>query len=171
MHWAILAKSKSMMSQKVTAKPRRFILGYWSAVFFYLFPFHVLNRNRAGVYRGRAIGKYWGWPLLGLRQVLPLLCDIPFGLGEMDRLFPKWDSEIALWVMIGLIDWYFIDVDRIVYRCLYLGDYYMVKISSSDLFMAFMGLGYLGYKKAILFYCCHFRCVYLIVLSGLLFTG
>jgi transcriptional regulator with XRE-family HTH domain len=93
------------------------------------------------------------------------------GWVKLTDSFPNGILKIALWVMIGAnVIWYFIDLIALYTDAFDLGDYYMVKISSFGFIYAFMGLGYLGYKKQFSFIAVILG-VLLILSGAFLFTG
>lgn len=71
-----------------------------------------------------------------------------FGLIKLTSAFPNKILQIALWVMlIGNAIWTGIDFLALTISSLDLTDYYEVKISTFGLAYAFMGIGFLSYKK------------------------
>lgn len=90
---------------------------------------------------------------------------------KLTESFPNGILRIALWIMIGAnLVWYSIDLIALFTDAFSLGDYYMVKISSFGFIYAFLGLGYLGYKKQFSFIPTILG-VLLILAGALLFTG
>ncbi|MEN2282753.1 helix-turn-helix transcriptional regulator [Algoriphagus sp. SE2] len=62
--------------------------------------------------------------------------------------FPNRILTIALWVMVGAnVIWFIIDMIALFTDVFSIGDYYMIKVSSFGFIFAFLGFGYLGYKK------------------------
>jgi len=71
-----------------------------------------------------------------------------FGWLKLIKIFPNRILMIALWVMIGAnVIWYIIDLIALFTDTFSIGDYYMLKVSSFGFLYAFLGFGYLGYKK------------------------
>jgi transcriptional regulator with XRE-family HTH domain len=67
---------------------------------------------------------------------------------KLIKIFPNRILAIALWVMIGAnVIWYIIDLIALFTDAFSIGDYYMLKVSSFGFLYAFLGFGYLGYKK------------------------
>lgn len=70
------------------------------------------------------------------------------GWVKLTESFPNGILKIALWIMIGAnVIWYGVDLIAMFTTAFNLGDYYMIKVSSFGFLYAFLGLGYLGYKK------------------------
>lgn len=71
-----------------------------------------------------------------------------FGWLKLIKIFPNRILMIALWAMIGAnVIWYIIDLIALFTDAFSIGDYYMLKVSSFGFLYAFLGFGYLGYKK------------------------
>ena len=67
---------------------------------------------------------------------------------RLENFVPNILLKIALWTMLGAnVIWYSVDVYTLLSGQLALEDYYLVKISSFGLCYAFLGIGYLSYKK------------------------
>lgn len=71
-----------------------------------------------------------------------------FGWIRLETLFPNFVLKIALWTMLGAnVIWYSMDCFSLITGQFSLEDYYLVKMSAFGLCYAFLGLGYLAYKK------------------------
>lgn len=67
---------------------------------------------------------------------------------KLETFLPNLLLKIALWTMLGAnLIWYSVDGYALVSGQLALEDYYLIKISSFGLCYAFLGIGYLSYKK------------------------
>ena len=67
---------------------------------------------------------------------------------KLETFIPNLLLKIALWTMIGAnVIWYSVDGYALLSGQLALEDYYLIKISSFGLCYAFLGIGYLAYKK------------------------
>ena len=67
---------------------------------------------------------------------------------KLIKTFPNRILTIALWTMIGAnVIWFIIDLIALFADAFSIGDYYMLKVSSFGFLYAFLGFGYLGYKK------------------------
>lgn len=67
---------------------------------------------------------------------------------KLETFIPNLLLKIALWTMLGAnVIWYSVDVFTLLSGLLVVEDYYIVKISSFGLCYAFLGIGYLSYKK------------------------
>jgi len=94
-----------------------------------------------------------------------------FGWVKLTESFPNGILKIALWMMIGAnVIWYSTDLIALYTGAFTLEDYYLVKVSSFGFTYAFLGLGYLGYKKQFSFVAMILG-VLLIIAGVLLFTG
>lgn len=90
---------------------------------------------------------------------------------KLTDTFPNGILKIALWIMIGAnVIWYTVDLIALFTDVFTLGDYYMVKVSSFGFIYAFLGLGYLGYKKQFSSIATIMGAL-LIVAGALMFTG
>jgi transcriptional regulator with XRE-family HTH domain len=93
------------------------------------------------------------------------------GWVKLTDYFPNGILKIALLIMIGAnVIWYTVDLIALFTDAFVLGDYYMVKVSSFGFIYAFMGLGYLGYKKQFSSIATIMGAL-LIVAGALMFTG
>jgi len=71
-----------------------------------------------------------------------------YGWIRLEAFIPNPVLKIALWTMLGAnVVWYMVDCFALITGQLALEDYYLVKLSSFGLCYAFMGIGYLTYKK------------------------
>lgn len=71
-----------------------------------------------------------------------------YGWIRLETFIPNPVLKIALWTMLGSsVIWYSVDCFALITGQLALEDYYLVKLSSFGLCYAFMGIGYLTYKK------------------------
>ena len=71
-----------------------------------------------------------------------------YGWIRLESFIPNPVLKIALWTMLGAsVIWYSVDCFALLTGQLALEDYYLVKLSSFGLCYAFMGIGYLTYKK------------------------
>jgi transcriptional regulator with XRE-family HTH domain len=71
-----------------------------------------------------------------------------YGWIRLEAFIPNQILKIALWTMLGAnAIWYSIDCYALITGQLALEDYYLVKLSSFGLCYAFLGIGYLCYKK------------------------
>jgi transcriptional regulator with XRE-family HTH domain len=93
------------------------------------------------------------------------------GWVKLTENFPNRILKMALWIMIGAnVIWYVIDLIALFTDAFDLGDYYLVKVSSFGFIYAFLGFGYLGYKKQFSFVATITGAL-LIVAGVLMFTG
>ncbi len=70
------------------------------------------------------------------------------GLIKLETFLPNPILKIALWTMLGAnVIWYSVDCFALLSGQLAIEDYYLVKLSSFGLCYAFLGIGYLAYKK------------------------
>lgn len=71
-----------------------------------------------------------------------------YGWIKLESLIPNFILKIALWTMLGAnVVWYSVDCYGLITGQFLLEDYYLVKISAFGLCYAFLGIGYLAYKK------------------------
>ena len=71
-----------------------------------------------------------------------------YGWIRLEAFIPNQILKIALWTMLGAsVIWYSVDCYALITGQLAMEDYYLVKISSFGLCYAFLGIGYLAYKK------------------------
>ncbi len=71
-----------------------------------------------------------------------------YGWVRLESFVPNVVLKIALWTMLGAnVIWYAVDCFTLLTGEWAIGDYYLVKISSFGLCYAFLGIGYLCYKK------------------------
>jgi transcriptional regulator with XRE-family HTH domain len=67
---------------------------------------------------------------------------------QLTDYYPNKLLKIALWVMVGVnAIWYVFDLMALFTEVIHLEDYLAVKISSFGFVFAFMGMGYVAYKK------------------------
>jgi transcriptional regulator with XRE-family HTH domain len=93
------------------------------------------------------------------------------GWVKLTDYFPNGILKIALLIMIGAnVIWYIVDLIALFTDAFALGDYYLVKVSSFGFIYAFMGFGYLGYKKQFSSIATIMGAL-LIVAGALMFTG
>lgn len=75
-------------------------------------------------------------------------CTFLYGWIRLETFFPNLTLRIALWVMIGSnLIWYSVDSFALMTNQIDLEDYYWIKLTSFGFCYAFMGIGYLTYKK------------------------
>lgn len=90
---------------------------------------------------------------------------------KLIKTFPNRILTLALWIMIGAnVIWYIIDLIALFTDAFSIGDYYMLKVSSFGFLYAFLGFGYLGYKKQFSSIATIMGAL-LIVAGALMFTG
>lgn len=71
-----------------------------------------------------------------------------YGWIRLLSFMPNQTLKIALWTMLGAtLAWYSVDFYALATGQLAIEDYYLVKLSSFGLCYAFLGVGYLAYKK------------------------
>lgn len=71
-----------------------------------------------------------------------------YGWIKLESLIPNFVLKIALWTMLGAnVVWYTVDCVGLITGRFSLEDYYLVKMSAFGLCYAFLGVGYLAYKK------------------------
>jgi len=87
--------------------------------------------------------------LLGVK-IATFLTYAVFILGwiKLETFIPNQILKIALWTMLGAnVIWYCVDGYALISGQLAVEDYYFIKISSFGMCYAFLGIGYLAYKK------------------------
>lgn len=90
---------------------------------------------------------------------------------KLIKTFPNTILTIALWAMIGAnVIWYLIDMISLFTDAISFGDLYMLKVSSFGFLYAFLGFGYLAYKKQFSSVATIMGAL-LIVAGALMFTG
>ncbi|WP_158587699.1 helix-turn-helix domain-containing protein [Algoriphagus lacus] len=71
-----------------------------------------------------------------------------YGWIRLESLIPNFVLKIALWTMLGVnVVWYSVDCIGLITGQFSLEDYYLVKMSAFGLCYAFLGVGYMAYKK------------------------
>jgi transcriptional regulator with XRE-family HTH domain len=71
-----------------------------------------------------------------------------FGWIRLESIIPNQVLKIALWTMLGAnVIWYAVDCFGLITGQWVMEDYYLVKLSSFGLCYAFLGVGYLCYKR------------------------
>lgn len=130
-----------------SVKPSPFLYGAIGAAILYFF----LSILEIGLDQEN-LGGELSYSLIGYSLVKTgsYLFYVIFLLGwlKLIKTFPNMILTIALWAMIGAnVIWYFIDMLALFTDAVSFGDLYMLKVSSFGFFYAFLGFGYLGYKK------------------------
>jgi transcriptional regulator with XRE-family HTH domain len=71
-----------------------------------------------------------------------------YGWIRLESFMPNLVLKTSLWTMLGVnVIWYSVDCYSLITGQLAIADYYLVKLSSFGLCYAFLGVGYLTYKK------------------------
>lgn len=141
--WEELKSEFSEENQKV---PSFFYLAFASGMLYFFLAFFEIGMEYELI-EGDGQPNATSW--LGVKIATFITYSI-FILGwiKLETFIPNILLKIALWTMLGAnVIWYSVDGYALLSGQLLLEDYYLIKISSFGLCYAFLGIGYLAYKK------------------------
>lgn len=165
-HW----ENEKTDENQITAKPSPLLYGAVGAAILYFFLSILelgLDQENLG---GELSYSLTGYSLIKTGSYLFYVIFL-VGWLKLIKTFPNTILTIALWAMIGAnIIWYLIDMVSLFTDAISFGDLYMLKISSFGFLYAFLGFGYLTYKKQFSSVATIMGAL-LIVAGALMFTG
>lgn len=137
---------KSNLIDTETKVPSYLYLAFASGFIYFFMAFFEIGMEYEWIEGGKQPDSA---SLLGVK-ILTFISYSVFILGwiKLETFIPNMLLKIALWTMLGAnVIWYSVDIYALLTGQMALEDYYFVKISSFGLCYAFLGIGYLSYKK------------------------
>ncbi|WP_343852999.1 helix-turn-helix transcriptional regulator [Algoriphagus jejuensis] len=126
--------------------PAYLYLGFAAGVIYFFLAFFEIGMEYEWIEEGKGQGS-WSFLAVKIATFLTYASFI-YGWVRLESFVPNQVLKIALWTMLGAnAIWYSIDCYALITGQLALEDYYLVKLSSFGLCYAFLGIGYLCYKK------------------------
>ncbi len=137
---------KSGLSEENQKVPSYLYLAFAAGFLYFFIAFFEIGMEYEWM---EGVGKSEFASLLGVKIATFITYSV-FILGwiKLETFIPNQLLKIALWTMLGAnVIWYTVDGYALISGQLALEDYYLIKISSFGLCYAFLGIGYLAYKK------------------------